>query len=389
MNRNSQIYDLFVDLEKEQFDWKKGVIVNKSKFLEKIEEIEKSETIFQLKRTISFLISVIIYPNNDTEGLINIDQNGDTLILKKGALIEELKQIEESQTNERAQYYIERLKKGLNEIKTSKINDINLNRWKEYDEIITDSLWILDKRDSSGAHLGWYWGNFIPQIPHQMMLRYTKEDDWVLDTFVGSGTTLIECRRLGRQGIGIELNSEVSQKAKELIEKEQNKKNVITEVFTGDSRMIDIKSILNKYGINQVQLLIMHPPYHDIIKFSKDEKDLSNAKNTEEFLKMFGEVVDNSTPYLQKGRYFALVIGDKYSKGEWIPLGFYCMQEVLKRGYLLKSIIVKNYKETKGKINQKELWRYRALVGGFYIFKHEYIILFKKKWGETKLRNRQ
>jgi hypothetical protein len=192
MNRNSQIYDLFVDLEKEQFDWKKDVIVNKSKFLEKIEEIENSETIFQLKRTISFLISVILYPKNDTEGLINIDQNGDTLILKKVALIEELKQIEEAQTNERAQYYIERLKKGLNEIKTSKINDINLNRWKEYDEIITDSLWVLDKRDSSGAHLGWYWGNFIPQIPHQMMLRYTKEDDWVLDTFVGSGTTLIE-----------------------------------------------------------------------------------------------------------------------------------------------------------------------------------------------------
>jgi len=192
MNRNSQIYDLFVDLEKEQFDWKKDVIVNKSKFLEKIEEIENSETIFQLKRTISFLISVILYPKNDTEGLINIDQNGDTLILKKVALIEELKQIEEAQTNERAQYYIERLKKGLNEIKTSKINDINLNRWKEYDEIITDSLWVLDKRDSSGVHLGWYWGNFIPQIPHQMMLRYTKEDDWVLDTFIGSGTTVIE-----------------------------------------------------------------------------------------------------------------------------------------------------------------------------------------------------
>jgi len=29
-------------------------------------------------------------------------------------------------------------------------------------------------------------------------------------------------------------------------------------------------------------------------------------------------------------------------------------------------------------MNQKELWRYRALVGGFYIFKHEYILLFKK-----------
>lgn len=77
------------------------------------------------------------------------------------------------------------------------------------------------------------------------------------------------------------------------------------------------------------------------------------AKSTDEFLKMFGEVVDNATPFLEKGRYFALVIGDKYSKGEWIPLGFYCMQEVLKRRYLLKSIIVKNFEETRGKRNQK------------------------------------
>ncbi|MGC9001348.1 MAG: DNA methyltransferase, partial [Caldisericum sp.] len=119
--------------------------------------------------------------------------------------------------------------------------------------------------------------------------------------------------------------------------------------------------------------------YHDIIKFSKDKRDLSNAKSTEEFLQMFGAVVDNAFPFLDKGRYMVLVIGDKYSKGEWIPLGFYCMQEVLRRGFSLKSIIVKNFEETRGKRNQKELWRYRALVGGFYVFKHEYIMVFKKK----------
>lgn len=312
-------------------------------------------------------------------GILNIDINGDTISLRRDVLTSELNQILESQTLEKVKYYLKRLENGILEVKTNKINDINLLRWKEYEEIITDSLWVFDKRDTSGAHLAWYWGNFIPQIPHQMMLRYTKKGDWVLDTFVGSGTTLIECRRLGRNGIGIELNPEIAQRAKELIEKEQNKDNVVNEIIIGDSRRIDIKQILGKYGIKQVQLLIMHPPYHDIIKFSKDKEDLSNAKNTEEFLKMFGEVIDNTTPYLEKERYFALVIGDKYSKGEWIPLGFYCMQEVLKRGYLLKSIIVKNFEETRGKRNQKELWRYRALVGGFYIFKHEYIMLFKKK----------
>lgn len=122
----------------------------------------------------------------------------------------------------------------------------------------------------------------------------------------------------------------------------------------------------------------MHPPYHDIIKFSHSKDDLSNTPTTEDFIKMFGEVLDNTAPYLEKGRYLGIVIGDKYSKGIWIPLGFYIMNEVLKRDFSLKSIIVKNFEETRGKRNQKELWRYRALVGGFYIFKHEYILLFKK-----------
>lgn len=379
MKTNGQVLDLFVDLEKEQYDWKKDVIVNKSKLLEKVEEAEKLSNIIQLKKDISFIKSVINYPRSDREGLLNIEQNGDTFVLKKGALIEELNQIEEAHTLERARYYLDRLKKGITEIKTSKINDINLNRWKEYQEIITDSLWILDKRDSSGAHLGWYWGNFIPQIPHQLMLRYTKKDDWVIDPFAGSGTTLIECRRLGRNGLGIELNTEVAKEARDLISKENNTHKVITEVITGDSRKVNLKERLDHLGVKQVQLMIMHPPYHDIIKFSSNKDDLSNAPTPEAFINMFGEVLDNTIPYLEKGRYLGIVIGDKYYKGTWIPLGFYIMNDVLKRDFTLKSIIVKNFEETRGKRNQKELWRYRALVGGFYIFKHEYILLFKKE----------
>jgi 16S rRNA G966 N2-methylase RsmD len=377
-NSNSALTTLFKDLEVPPLTYG-AIVFNKEKFIQVLGEIDNLSDLSLLKNKIITLKGIIKSPKSDREGLLNIDPNGDTVSLRRDVLLSELNQILESQTIERAKYYLKRLENGLQKVKTSKVNDINFLRWKEYDEIITDSLWVLDKRDSSGAHLAWYWGNFIPQIPHQMMLRYTKKKDWVLDAFVGSGTTLIECRRLGRNGIGIELNQEVAQKAKELIEKEYNKYKITTEVITGDSRTIDINGILDSQGIKQVQLLVMHPPYHDIIKFSKDEKDLSNTKNTKEFLRMFGEVVDNVSPYLEKGRYFALVIGDKYSKGEWIPLGFYCMQEVLNRGYLLKSIIVKNFEETRAKRNQKELWRYRALVGGFYIFKHEYIVLFKKK----------
>lgn len=293
-------------------------------------------------------------------------------------LSRDLDQIYEAHTIERAKYYIKRLVRSFSEIKTGKHNDLNLNRWKEYNDIITDSIWILDKRDKSGAHNGGYWGNFIPQIPNQFLRRYTKKGEWVLDPFLGSGTTLIECKRLGRNGIGVELLPKISVLAEKNISKEENPFNVKTEVINADSTKLDFKSELKKINIKTVQFLIMHPPYWDIIKFSENKDDLSNAKNLKEFLSRFGEIVDRTYPLLDKGRYFAVVIGDKYSAGEWIPLGFYTMQEVLKQGYKLKSTIVKNFEETKGKRSQKELWRYRALAGGFYIFKHEYIFLFQK-----------
>lgn len=360
------------------------IIINKSKFLEILDELLKIQNIQELKIKLKELKINLSSTGKDKIGILNIDKNGDTIEIRRDYIINELTQIEETLTLERVKYYLKRLKKSLTEIKTNKINDINLNRWKEYDEVITDSLWIFDKRDTSGVHLAWYWGNFIPQIPRQLMLRYTKKREWVLDPFVGSGTTLIECRRLGRNGIGVEINFQVVEKAKQLIEKESNRFNVVTDIIVGDSTQIDFKKLLNQKGVEKVQLIIMHLPYHDIIRFSNDPKNLSNAPTVEEFLEMFGKVLDNVLPVLENGRYLGIVIGDKYSRGEWIPLGVYVMNEVLKRKkFVLKSIIVKNFEETRAKRNQKELWRYRALVGGFYVFKHEYILLFRKTGGKN------
>ncbi|MDB5082820.1 MAG: methylase domain protein [Chloroflexi bacterium] len=293
-------------------------------------------------------------------------------------LLEELEQIAGAFTLDRARYYLNRLEKGLTKVRTGLINDINLNRWKEYRDINTDSLWILDRRDNSGVHTAQYWGNFVPQIPSQLMKRYTKKGDWVLDTFSGLGTTMIESQRLGRNGLGIELQAATAARSTALLEAEPNLHNVTNRVVVGDSAHLDYRRTLEDAGAKSAQLLIMHPPYYDIIKFSDDDADLSNAPSLESFLEMMGRVIDGAGEVLDRGRYLALVIGDKFSKGEWIPLGFMTMNEVQKRGFQLKSIIVKNFEHTAGKRNQQELWKYRALLGGFYIFKHEYIFLFKK-----------
>ncbi len=339
----------------------------------RIDEILKQPDIISLKEQVISLKTVLESAGNSSE-----IPHRDFPPLKLKPLIEEIHQILNAHTDERARYYVERLRKGVTEVKTSAFNDINLRRWKDYDEIITDSLWTIDRRDGSGAHLGWYWGNYIPQIPHQLMLRYTKQDELVVDPFLGSGTTLIECRRLGRHGLGVELNPATVDHARRIIEDEANPHNIVTRVTAGDSRTFDFGTLVRDAGFEAVDLYLMHPPYHDIIQFTADRNDLSNAGSTDEFLRMFGAVLDNTLPLLRKGRFVGIVIGDKYSQGEWIPLGFYCLQEAMKRGLSLKSIAVKNFDQTKGKRRQKALWRYRALVGGFYVFKHEYILILRK-----------
>lgn len=118
-----------------------------------------------------------------------------------------------------------------------------------------------------------------------------------------------------------------------------------------------------------MQFVILHPPYWDILKFSDNPNDLSNILSHDYFLFEFGRVVDNVCALLERNRYIALVIGDKYTNSEIVPLGFYCMEAMRKRGLKQKATIVKNFEDTKGKSGQQSIWRYRALINDFYVFK--------------------
>lgn len=356
---------------------KKFVILHAPQFLSNLDKLRKASTIGALNREVRKLRLAVSKKRPAVSA--SHSPNGQIRISRK-YLLGELEQIERTLTVERARYYLQRLQKAISNSKTNGVNDINLRRWKEYEEILTDSLWVVDRRDSSGVHSAWYWGNFIPQIPRQLLLRYTKKGEWVLDPFTGSGTTLLECQRLGRNCLGVELQKKVASKTTSLVRKEgTNHDSDSVAVEVGDSRTVDFGSLLKKHNGTSAQLAILHPPYHDIIRFSRKKNDLSNARSTREFLDMFGAVVENVGKVLDRNRYLAVVIGDKYDKGEWVPLGFLAMNEVMKRGFRLKSIVVKNFEGTLGKRNRKELWRYRALAGGFYVFKHEYVLIFQKR----------
>lgn len=259
----------------------------------------------------------------------------------------------------------------------AKYNDLDMKVWHNYSEIITDSLWIINKRDNSGIHSGYYHGNFVPQIPYQLFSRYTKKGDWILDPFMGSGTSIIEATNMERNSIGIELQGSLVEDVYNRI-RQVNKNNSEFILFQGDSSNFNFKEKICNKGIDKVQFIIYHPPYWDIIKFSDNKDDLSNTTSLQDFLNKFSQVIENTSKILEKNRYCALVIGDKYANSQIIPLGYYCMNLFLEKNFLLKAIIVKNFDETKGKSGIKGIWRYRALASDFYIFKHEYVFVFKK-----------
>ncbi len=264
---------------------------------------------------------------------------------------------------------------------TKPYNDIDLNRWKEYGHIKTDTLWEFPNRIKENGHSYDYHGNYIPQIAQQLYERFTKKNDIVLDLFFGSGTSGIEALNMGRRCIGVELKQEMV----DYVSEKFTPKQLVTDVnlICGDSASSEISDMiqarLDVMGREKAQFLVLHPPYDDIIKFSDKKEDLSNCATTEEFYDLFENVARNGFEKLEKGRFAALIIGDKYSKGQYIPLSFGCMERMNRAGFITKAIIVKDIQgNEKAKGKQANLWRYRALYGGFYIFKHEYVMVFQK-----------
>lgn len=266
-------------------------------------------------------------------------------------------------------------------VKTKPYNDIDLNNWKLYSHIKTGSLWEFNSRDKSNGHSYDYHGNYIPQIATQLFERFTKKNDVILDFFFGSGTSAIEALNMERRCIGVELKQDMV----DYVSKKFSKKELVVDVniICGDSTTQDtkekVKARLEIMGKKEAQFAVLHPPYDDIIKFSDKKEDLSNCETTEEFYDLFEKVAKNAYDLLEKGRFAALIIGDEYKNSRVIPLGFECMKRMENVGFITKAIVVKNITgNEKAKGKTANLWRYRALAGGFNIFEHEYIMTFQK-----------
>jgi adenine-specific DNA methylase len=150
----------------------------------------------------------------------------------------------------------------------------------------TTTLWSFPTRGSWAVHDAAYRGNWAPQMPRNLILRYSTPGAWVSDPFVGGGTTAVECLLLGRNFIGIDINpSAVSlsrAKIKHIREALSNAplfdQELSCDVKLGDARNL---SFLES-GI--IDLVCAHPPYMDIIDYTRrNPADLSAITNPDRF----------------------------------------------------------------------------------------------------------
>ncbi len=251
--------------------------------------------------------------------------------------------------------------------------------WKDLD-INVDSLWLIGPRAKGGKRENNYHGNFTPQVPDNLIRRYTEEGEIVIDLFMGSGTTLYECENLNRHYIGYDINDEI-------IEFVQNKMDVNCPIkffinkcdVTNSANFSSCtEKALSDLGKKKADFLIVHPPYWDIIHFTDKSEDLSNIGELNSFISKFTQAMSNALQYLKSNRHFVIVVGDLYRNSAVVPLGFYLMYAIMKNFRCkLKGIVVKDMVGNRAKIGSENLWKYKALKSDYFLFKHEYIFVFR------------
>ena len=131
----------------------------------------------------------------------------------------------------------------------------------------------------------------FPEGWKNSMWSISKKWGWVLDPFLWSATTAIECEELKRNIIWIDIQKELVDRAKDLIDSKKIHAHFwVWDSWSKETRK-DIEKILKHRKIDWVDLALLHPPYADIIKFTDKKEDLSNSGSVENFLLDFGKVL--------------------------------------------------------------------------------------------------
>ena len=244
-----------------------------------------------------------------------------------------------------------------------------ITKWEpENFELEMTTHWSFPERGDWATHDAKWRGNWSPYIPRNIILRYSKEKDLILDQFAGGGTTLVEAKLLNRDIIGIDVNDVALNRCKEKIDFHHEGADGKVFLRKGDARNLDF------IADDSIDLICTHPPYANIIEYSENiEEDLSHLK-INDFLEEMKKVASESYRVLKKDKFCAVLMGDTRKNGHMIPLSFYVMQVFENAGFKLKEMIIKEQHNCKA----TGFWKTNSIKYNFLLIAHEHLFIFRK-----------
>ena len=202
-----------------------------------------------------------------------------------------------------------------------------------------------------------------------LILRYSKPWDYLLDPMIWGGITAIEAKLLNRNLLCYDINPEAIELTESYLDFEiENKAKIKVKHFDATKKNKKLKK-------ESIDFVLMHPPYVDIIKYSDWIKgDLSQIHDLDKFCDEIEKVAKESFRVLKKWWYCAVLMWDTRREKMYQPLAFKTMERFLKVGFALKEDIIKVQHNCKA----TWFWVKKSKDYNFLLIMHEHLFIFKK-----------
>ena len=183
-----------------------------------------------------------------------------------------------------------------------------------------------------------------------LLQRYTKEGDLVVDPMCGSGTTIDVARELNRKVLGYDLN--------------------ITrpDIIKNDSRKIPLKD-------NSVDFVFIDSPYSDNIKYSDDLRCIGKIScEKKEFYNELEKTALEIVRILKPGKAMGWVIADQWIKKKFTATGFFMWARLQKYFEPMDIVCLTRHNQT----SNTPIWHNRARQFNFYLRGFKYLFIMRK-----------
>jgi DNA modification methylase len=203
-----------------------------------------------------------------------------------------------------------------------------------------------------------YQGATPSHVIWNLMERYTREGDTVLDPMCGSGTTLDVAADLKRKGLGFDLVP------------------FREDIQPSDARHLPLKK-------QSVDFVFVDPPYSTHLEYSDHKNCIGKLDSrTPAYYEAMAAVFEEMFRVLKDRRYLGLYVSDSFKKGKsFSPIGFELFSLLRKRFKPIDIICVTRFNR---KLKRNH-WHTAALEGNYFLRGFNYLLIFKKELSGGKV----